>query len=1417
MNDSTLDQYQQRVNELGQKLLDIIASVTVGNLDVEVNIPEEIDILADIGIGLQFMIEDLRELEDEQRRTRQELELRVAQRTREMEATMRELQNTQRQLLREGWEEYVAKAPSGILHQDGEEIQTDDAWMPSMTNAIQKGDTVYQGNGNQEQSLAIPLELQGEVIGVMGFNRTEGSSWDKNKIATVEAIAEQVGLALENQRLFEQTQSALAETDSLYKASAELNTAQSYTEILETIKNHTFIGRGSHDISIAYFDRPWTDRNKPEWVNFIARWSTTIETDTDGFPLANSPFANLILRPDKPSVFDDIETDERIDPSTRSIFTERLGAKSAIFFPIIFAGQWVGYINAFYPQTLYYSDEDLRRTNALISQASVAIQNLRSIEIARQRAEEAQKRSDELALINRVVASVSASFDLRQGLEIVASELTSALRVDEVSIALLNENRKELTTIADSSKISRTQSVVGLSFPVKTSPITQQIITTMKPIISRREDISVPSSPFHNLMTQREHERLILLPLIAANEVIGSVALAINQKDVELNEEEVRLAETIVFQAATSIQNARLFEQTQEALNATANLYQASSELNTAQTFEDILSTLRRHTVLGQNVRFVSLNSFDRPWEENVPPEILIPLAQWSRIGQPGLEKTPIALTNWTTVEQLFQSNNLTIIENLGEDERMDSATQALFMGKLGANTAIFIPLVSSGQWIGHIIATYEEAPHLADSDIQRLMALSAQAAVAIQAIRLLEETTKRARQLETAAEIAREASGNLEVDTLLNRAVNLIRTRFGFYHASIFLLAGTDAVVRASTQKELVDMRHALPMEEGKSIIGTVTASGEPLVANDVTASPTHRPHPLLPDTKAEMGVPLKIGSRVTGALDVQSVEANAFSDDDVAVLQILADQIAIAIDNARSFEVAQRAMEEIREADRLKTQFLANMSHELRTPLNSIIGFSRVILKGIDGPINDVQREDLQAIHSSGQHLLRMINDILDLSKIEAGKMELSIDEVDITEIIKSAMSTAIGLVKEKPIQLIKDVPEDLPIVLADSTRIRQVLINLLQNASKFTDEGSITVKAQVQTGSTGQEEVYISVKDTGIGISKEDQEKLFEPFSQVDDSPTRKTGGTGLGLSISRRMVEMQGGQIGLESAANEGSTFWFTIPVSKQVVEAPNDEEIGTLGDAKVILSIDDDEKIINLYKRYLKPHGYNIIPLTDPTIVMDEVKRINPDAITLDIMMPSKDGWQVIQELKSDPETKEIPIVICSIVTDREKGFSLGATDYLVKPILEDELVRALNRLNLDGGKPVHNVLVVDDEIESYLLVQKALSQHQNYKTEYAEGGLRGLAEIQTKRPDVVILDLFMPDMDGFTLLENMRSDSGMYDIPVIILTGADLTEEQIARLNQFEQTLMDKSKFSEEELLNFMHSVLMKYKKPSTD
>lgn len=676
------------------------------------------------------------------------------------------------------------------------------------------------------------------------------------------------------------------------------------------------------------------------------------------------------------------------------------------------------------------------------------------------------------------------------------------------------------------------------------------------------------------------------------------------------------------------------------------------------------------------------------------------------------------------------------------------------------------------------------------------------------------EETLRRQNEyLAISAEIGRLVTSTLDLDALFTRTVDLIRERFGFYHAAIFTIeeTGFNAVLKSATGQagaEMLERHHALPVGS-RSIVGSVTASGNAMVVNDTSVDPIHRPNPLLPDTRSEAAIPLRIGKRMIGAIDIQATRTNAFTQTDIDVLQTLADQIAIAIDNARSYELAQQAINEMRELDRLKSQFLANMSHELRTPLNSIIGFSRVILKGIDGPISELQEQDLNAIYNSGQHLLRLINDILDLSKIDAGKMELAFDDVNLVDLLQSVVPTASGLLKDKPIQLLQNYAPDLPIVRADSMRLRQILLNLLSNAAKFTEQGSITIEANIQAGPGNQPEVIVKVIDTGAGIALEDQKKLFQPFSQVDASPTRKTGGTGLGLSISKRLVELHGGRIDVQSEVGKGSTFFFTLPLPKVKETRPRVE--GQRGD-RLILAVDDDSQVINLYERYLQPQGYQVIGCTDPNQAIERVCQLKPFAITLDIMMPGKDGWTVLAELKNNPETRDFPVIVCSILEEEEKGFSLGAADYLVKPILEEDLLKALSRLNAEGN--IQNVLVIDDDPADLRLMDKILKEKSNYQTVLAQGGVEGWDQITHNPPNAVILDLFMPNMDGFSILEKLRTTPSLRDIPVIVVSGVDLSSEQKKQLSDFGQMLLQKGSLNETELLTQLDRALKRIPLP---
>ena len=674
-----------------------------------------------------------------------------------------------------------------------------------------------------------------------------------------------------------------------------------------------------------------------------------------------------------------------------------------------------------------------------------------------------------------------------------------------------------------------------------------------------------------------------------------------------------------------------------------------------------------------------------------------------------------------------------------------------------------------------------------------------------------------RSRQLQTVADVARSIVSNRHLDPLLDQVTKLISERFGYYHTGIFLLDGKDeiGVLRASNSNrgnQMISENYGLRVGD-ESLAGSVSATGLPQIATITNETAKFINASDMPSTQSEMALPLKLDEEVIGTLDIHSLEPDAFSQEDLALFTTLADQISVAIDNANAYEISQKSLIEMKELDRVKSQFLSNMSHELRTPLNSVIGFSRVILKGIDGPINETQTQDITSIYNSGLHLLNLINEILDQSKIEAGKMELHIEEMNVQELVSRVMETASGLVKEKPIQLIAQVAPDLPDVAADEIRIEQVLVNLVSNAVKFTDQGTITISANKQLTLRNREEVVFRVADTGIGIHTKDQPKLFQQFSQVDDTSTRRSGGTGLGLSISRSLVELHGGEIGLESSVpGEGSVFYFTIPLPTS--ESAN-QLLPTQDGRKTVLAIDDDAQVITLYERFLNPHGFDVVPLTNPNLAVAYAKEIKPFAITLDIMMPEKDGWQVLNDLKMDEETRQIPVLVCSIMEEMEKGFKLGASDYLVKPFIHNELVNAINKLIKD--KEIRNILIIDDDPQYLTLMKEMILNHFDFPPIVAEGGMEALKRLEETSPDVILMDLVLEDINGFELLEKFSSDPRIKRIPLIILTSSDISSEEIAKLGEFGDQVINKFSITKKDLLENLHDALKQLRPDPSD
>ncbi len=489
------------------------------------------------------------------------------------------------------------------------------------------------------------------------------------------------------------------------------------------------------------------------------------------------------------------------------------------------------------------------------------------------------------------------------------------------------------------------------------------------------------------------------------------------------------------------------------------------------------------------------------------------------------------------------------------------------------------------------------------------------------------------------------------------------------------------------------------------------------------------------------------------------------------VAVKRDITGRIAADNELRRQSEELEQARDAALEASRSKSQFLANMSHELRTPLNAIIGYSEMLIEDARASADDELAEDLDRINKSGQHLLSLINDVLDISKIEAGAMELYLEDFAIATAIGAVTATVAPLMKSHDNDLVIEIDPSLSTIRADLTKVRQTLLNLLSNASKFTDHGKIVLRATPVTHE-GRACVQFDVVDTGIGIEPEAIGRLFRPFSQADASTTRKFGGTGLGLAISQRFCEMMGGGITVSSVPGEGSTFSVRLPL--RVDEAPTapvrPRASGPDRQLHVVV-IDDDADIRDLLERSLARHSIAVRTAAGGREGLAQIRAEHPDAIVLDVMMPELNGWGVLTELKADPATADIPVIMLTSLGQSDIGFALGAVDFLVKPVPAERLASVLRR---HARPEAARVLVVDDDEAGRMHVRRKLESAGHTVYEAADGQ-QGIEAMLATSPDLVLLDLMMPVLDGFAVLQRMRGTPQLEDIPVVVVTAKDLS------------------------------------------
>jgi CheY-like chemotaxis protein/signal transduction histidine kinase/HPt (histidine-containing phosphotransfer) domain-containing protein len=711
----------------------------------------------------------------------------------------------------------------------------------------------------------------------------------------------------------------------------------------------------------------------------------------------------------------------------------------------------------------------------------------------------------------------------------------------------------------------------------------------------------------------------------------------------------------------------------------------------------------------------------------------------------------------------------------------------------------------------------------------------------AVQRNQELEETNKKLRKaletIETINEVSQKLNRTLKPDAVAEAIAQGVGKLIDYESCTVYLIdeAQTYLVpVYTGGESNKVNTGNLddLKLKVGESIAGHVYATGKAeLVADMVKHPKVDRSTDRTRGPVSLLAVPMHYEDRPLGVIRLTKSGLRQFTDSHLRTLTILAGQAAVAMENARLYEGMKRSKEIAQAANRAKSEFLANMSHEIRTPMNSIIGFSDLLLQE---NLPEEHADFVRTIKMNGKGLLDIINQILDLAKVETGRMEVDIVKFDLQDLVDNVSQLIRSRVLDKGLtfEVVTD-PEPLPFVESDSLKIRQIMINLLGNAVKFTEEGKISLEIKVDNARNkeGQDRLLVRVSDTGIGIPPEKHATIFESFTQADASMTRRFGGTGLGLALCKQMVALLDGEIGLESRPESGSTFFFSLPVrflgeqcapaasakdvsekksekkpapakkssAKPVTEPAVQAVSGKDGKEPKVLLIEDNGSALELIQRYLERDGYDVICSTSGEDGILKAKFYRPDAIILEILLPGKmDGWEVLRILKSSQLTRDIPIIVCSVLSNQKKAFSLGAVEYIEKPAREKDLIQTLQK---SIGQENKEVIVVDDDV-SVLKLFEGLLKKMGVAVKTFDSGQAAMEYLEKDRKIAyIILDLLMPGVDGFEILEKLKTSKKTCNIPVVIYTGKKLDSKDRSRLSQHYELLLQKSSETPETLM----------------
>jgi GAF domain-containing protein/CheY-like chemotaxis protein/tetratricopeptide (TPR) repeat protein len=1271
------------------------------------------------------------------------------------------------------------------------------------------GSYILDDTAASKSELFVPLIVGDQARGLINLSDYQREhAFSESDVRLLQTLANSMSVALENARLFDETQRLLKITEDRAAELAIINSVQEgLASKLDMNAIYDLVGDklcevfNSQDLDIRLLN-PQTGM-----VDFmyIRDHGQKIQVE----PTTLGGVSKRVIESRRPLIINENmaqfiqETGALIIPGTEL-------EKSLMAVPIMTGNKAIGlvYIGN-YEKEHAFGESELRLLQTVVNAMSVALENARLFDETQRLLKETEDRATELAIINSVQQGLASKLDMQAIYDLIGEKIQSMFNAQTFVISSFDHEKQIARLDYAFENGERLYDDELLPF----SPANLHMIETHQPIVIN-ENASQEAAKYglKTIEGTALAKSLIFVPFGTGMQVNGYFSLQNFERENAFSETDIRLLQTLAGSMGIALENARLFDETQHLLKVTEERAEELAIINEVQA--DLSASMEMqamYKLVGEKLQQV----FDAQVVTIVDYDPHTNSTVWRYAVEKGevLNIPPSAPIGFS--KHIIETRQTILVnENLAERRRQLGGSVA---AGSPAKAYLGVPLILNNQVRGVIsLQNVDHENAFSESDVRLLQTLANSMNVALENARLLEETRRRENENSALLDISRDISSSLDASTVLEGIARHAKELLNGELSALFLPEGDGTSFRAiaAVGEEAEFIRNDI-ITLGVGILGGIAQSKVGEIIND--ANNDTRAIQITGTEAASdehmLVVPLLANDELKGLMAVWRNGKNAdFLESELEFLSGLSRQAVIAVQNAQHFSEAQELRIAAEQANTAKSTFMANMSHELRTPLNAIIGFTRIVRRKAEGLLPDKQTENLDKVLSSGEHLLGLINTVLDIAKIEAGRMDVQASNFGISMLADQCINLAMPLLKPS-VKLEKEVKTDPGIIHSDQDKIKQILLNLLSNAAKFTPSGKIVLGME-----RTENEMHIYVTDSGIGISEEALSRVFEEFQQADSSTTRQYGGTGLGLSISRNLARLLGGDLTAKSELGVGSTFTLTIPIhydskpaaSSEGKSGPAQEKTATTQTdttKKRILVIDDDPDAVYLLQENLGQMEFEVIGARNGHDGLYAARAEQPQAILLDILMPETDGWQILHDLKADPATTNIPVILLTIVDKKALGFRLGAAAYLLKPLNPVTVIETLHRIIGETKHRHKNVLVIDDDPHIADMLHQILPED-SFALKSAEDGVAGLEEIEAHRPDVILLDLMMPRLDGFGVIESLRAHSDLRNIPIIVISAKELTDEEAQKLRESVAFVMKKQGFDGDMLMQEINSVL---------